>query len=321
MHRHLVTLITTVGLTASTSAAADELLDNGSFEDPVISEDTAFAASLPGWDLESGEGVFIHRDGRLGVPFEGAQMISLDTTPDAPHATVLSQTVETCPGGVYTLSLAWSPQPGVADDQVDIWFNGELIDSLEGDPDATLLWQEHSWTVEADRAQSMLSFADVGAIDGLGGLLDAVSLHPVHDEPDADCDGVPDHDDYCPDTVIPEATVPSEGLGTNRWALIDDDYAFDTNEPNGEGPGRSYDTTDTAGCSCEQIIEEQGLGNGHSKHGCSIGAMDNWVAYVDSLPEHDDDDDEEPPSCAAVPLVSSGLLAGLAMMFGLRRRR
>jgi hypothetical protein len=48
----------------------------------------------------------------------------------------------------------------------------------------------------------------------------------------------------------------------------------------GTGPQRSYDIHDTAGCSCEQIIEEQGLGNGHTQFGCSIGAMDNWVGEV-----------------------------------------
>jgi hypothetical protein len=48
----------------------------------------------------------------------------------------------------------------------------------------------------------------------------------------------------------------------------------------GNGPGRSYTTADTAGCSCQQIIAALGLGQGHTKHGCSISAMDEWVALV-----------------------------------------
>ncbi len=36
----------------------------------------------------------------------------------------------------------------------------------------------------------------------------------------------------------------------------------------------------TGGCSCEQIILNLGLGNGHRKHGCSINAMDLWVSIV-----------------------------------------
>lgn len=98
--------------------------------------------------------------------------------------------------------------------------------------------------------------------------------------PDSDGDGVLDADDYCPDTMIPEATVPSVELGTNRWALVDGDGDFDTQAPNGRGPERSYTIEDTGGCSCEQIIDALGLGEGHLKFGCSISAMDEWVAAV-----------------------------------------
>ena len=44
---------------------------------------------------------------------------------------------------------------------------------------------------------------------------------------DEDGDGVPDEDDLCPGTVIPES-VPTRHLGVNRWALVDDDHHFDT---------------------------------------------------------------------------------------------
>ena len=107
------------------------------------------------------------------------------------------------------------------------------------------------------------------------------------------CDNVPNDDDgdgvcvdvdLCPDTVVPEANVPSRRLGINRWALWDDDSIFDTTPPKGKGPRRSYSTEDTAGCSCEQIIENLGLGKGHLKYGCSIGAMDTWVEFAGSDP-------------------------------------
>jgi len=96
---------------------------------------------------------------------------------------------------------------------------------------------------------------------------------------DLDNDGVLNDDDFCPGTMLPEE-APTKSLGTNRWALVDDDFEFDTTAPNGRGPGRSYSTTDTAGCSCEQIIAAQGLGDGHTKFGCSISAMDDWVELV-----------------------------------------
>jgi predicted extracellular nuclease len=96
---------------------------------------------------------------------------------------------------------------------------------------------------------------------------------------DADGDGVLDAQDVCPGTSIPEF-VPTHDLGVNRWALVDDDNVFDTTLPNGGGPGLSFDTQDTGGCSCEQIIEALGLGNGHTRFGCSNGAMRTWVDLV-----------------------------------------
>ncbi len=99
---------------------------------------------------------------------------------------------------------------------------------------------------------------------------------------DADGDGVLDGADLCADTVIPEVAA-SKGLNPNHWALTADGNGFDFDtvlKGKGKGPNRSYTIEDTAGCSCEQIIAEQGLGDGHSKHGCSISAMDDWVDVV-----------------------------------------
>jgi predicted extracellular nuclease len=98
---------------------------------------------------------------------------------------------------------------------------------------------------------------------------------------DLDGDGVVDNLDACPGTVIPEG-VPTQRLGTNRWALVDEDGIFDTKPPNGRGNGldRLFTIEDTAGCSCEQIIDELDLGKGHEKFGCSNGVMENWIAEV-----------------------------------------
>jgi len=101
------------------------------------------------------------------------------------------------------------------------------------------------------------------------------------DDADADGDGVLDYDDFCLGTVIPEEGVPTVQLNPNHWALTDSDSAFDTFiKGKDKGPNRSYIIEDTAGCSCEQIIEAQGLGGGHAKHGCSISAMDDWIELV-----------------------------------------
>ena len=125
---------------------------------------------------------------------------------------------------------------------------------------------------------------DGEADDGLDAdgdeIADCFDLCPF--DPDNDADEVCGDVDFCAGTVIPES-VPTVELKPNRWALVDDDLEFDTvTKGKGKGPGRSYDTTDTGGCSCEQIIEAQDLGQGHTKHGCSISAMDDWVDIVNS---------------------------------------
>lgn len=114
--------------------------------------------------------------------------------------------------------------------------------------------------------------------DGAGDVCD---ICPQDPENDADGDGICGDVDACPGTVLPEG-VPTNHLGVNRFADIDGDGDFETVEPNGVGPRRSYTIEDTAGCSCEQIIDAQGLGQGHVKFGCSISAMDDWVALVDA---------------------------------------
>lgn len=100
-----------------------------------------------------------------------------------------------------------------------------------------------------------------------------------HGPMDSDGDGVPDPNDSCPDTIIPES-VPTNHLGVNRWALVDDDNMFDTTPPpgGGGGPDFLFSVADTGGCSCEQLIDAWDLGQGHTKFGCSTGVMLQWTA-------------------------------------------
>lgn len=102
--------------------------------------------------------------------------------------------------------------------------------------------------------------------------VDNIALTAPDDE---DCDGVVDSLDACPGTMIPE-TAPTNGLGKNRWVLMDGDTVFDTNGKQ----SAIYTLEDTAGCSCEQIIEAQELGEGHTRFGCSNSAIKDWIDLV-----------------------------------------
>jgi predicted extracellular nuclease len=93
---------------------------------------------------------------------------------------------------------------------------------------------------------------------------------------DSDNDHITDDIDMCSNTLVPE-TPPSKGLNPNHYALIDADDIFDMKTAKNGKAKESFSLADTAGCSCEQIVEKQGLGKGHLKHGCSVGVMKNWV--------------------------------------------
>jgi len=117
--------------------------------------------------------------------------------------------------------------------------------------------------------------------EGSGILYDNIAFFEAVDD---DADGILDHADVCPETVIPES-VPTQQLGVNRWALVDGDGVFDTFAPPGGGNGPDFEFTveDTRGCSCEQIIEAWALGWGHTKFGCSTGVILQWKAVVWNL--------------------------------------
>ncbi len=91
---------------------------------------------------------------------------------------------------------------------------------------------------------------------------------------DEDGDGVPDVGDLCPGTVLPDA--PTIGLTGARFAAAADG-SFDSAVDRFDG---RYTITDTAGCSGSQIIERLGLGEGHTKHGISKGALDAFRASI-----------------------------------------
>ena len=99
---------------------------------------------------------------------------------------------------------------------------------------------------------------------------------------DPDRDFVCLEDDLCPGTE-PEA-VPTVELGTWRFADVDGDGVFETKASKGKGPGRAYTFEETRGCSCTQIIAALELGEGHSKFGCSISAMDDWLVFASAQP-------------------------------------
>jgi hypothetical protein len=97
-----------------------------------------------------------------------------------------------------------------------------------------------------------------------------------------DDDGIPADQDLCPGTTIPEG-VPTVGLKPLHYALLDGDIVFEVQAPPGKGKvptPPTFTLLDTGGCSCEQIIDALGLGQGPRKFGCPLSVMEEWVESV-----------------------------------------
>jgi predicted extracellular nuclease len=94
---------------------------------------------------------------------------------------------------------------------------------------------------------------------------------------DTDADGVPENLDHCPATVVPEA-VPTVALKQNHYALVDADRIFDTLAS--QAPPVVFTLDDTAGCSCEQILDRGGRATGERRFGCSSDTMTSWISSL-----------------------------------------
>ncbi len=95
---------------------------------------------------------------------------------------------------------------------------------------------------------------------------------------DDDDDGVDDGGDLCqtsaPDSSVP---VPCRSLKPNHY-VWESGTTFTRGLSSGRGSSTVYTMTDTQGCTCAEIIDFCGYGEGLSKYGCSPGVMSVWVA-------------------------------------------
>jgi hypothetical protein len=95
-------------------------------------------------------------------------------------------------------------------------------------------------------------------------------------ELDSDGDTVADSWDICPGTVVPESVPTSGSLGSNRWALRTHGGVFTQAAPQ-SGAEYGFHVSDTAGCSCEQIVAVAGVGAAHLRYGCSTSVILEWI--------------------------------------------
>jgi uncharacterized protein DUF642 len=199
-------------LAGFTFQLSGDIVTNGGFENPNIPTNSwSVYNSITGWSTTSGSGIEV-QDHVAGTPYEGGQHVELDSNSNS----AMKQDLATTAGGVYTLSFAYSPRPGVASGSngIEVFWNGVSIASItaDGTGNGDTVWTVYQFQVTATGATSELKFAATGANDSLGGYLDAVSVKGVVATTTSDEDG-----EFCFTNIGPGAWTVTEATPALNW--------------------------------------------------------------------------------------------------------
>ncbi|HSN01317.1 MAG TPA: DUF642 domain-containing protein [Rudaea sp.] len=156
------------------SASAQNLLTNGSFESPAFSPNSVNSPDpIPGWTSTGGFEVWNQFQGPAA---DGNQYLELDVS----TCTTISQTIPTNAAINYVVSLAFAARDGVADNRIEVLWNGTVIGSASADGSAqsgNVAWTHYTFPAQAGGAgSSTLQIRNVDTCDGLGSLLDDVAV-------------------------------------------------------------------------------------------------------------------------------------------------
>ncbi len=163
-------------------ASTENLLGNGSFEDPDSLTATWTVTDIPGWTNTNGSGIEVWQSGHQGAEAtDGTFLIETDSYSSV--LDVLQTTADAVTGVTYELTFDFASRlqtagAGNTTDSFEIWWNGNLVGSF--DP-TTTDWQTASIEVAGAAGLDTLEIREAGANDSYGALVDNVSLVIVPD--------------------------------------------------------------------------------------------------------------------------------------------
>jgi hypothetical protein len=154
-------------------AFAQNLLVNGSFEVPDYPPGPNVNVPVTGWTVAPGPGFEVW-DNFDGPAADGAQHLELDVS----TCTTISQTIPTDGSTYYLIRFAFGARTFVADNRVEVLWNGQVVGSAaaDGTSQSQIGWTYYSFQVLGGPGSSTLAIRNVDVCDGLGAMLDDVSV-------------------------------------------------------------------------------------------------------------------------------------------------
>jgi hypothetical protein len=185
-------------------AAAQNLVVNGGFEEPVVTNGARWdiypsGTSGLGWTVEwfGGAGSYngvtrpatanleLHRGVNGWLPYGGSeQYAELDSDWDGPGGGLNNEPASinisqdlTTQSGIYYVRYAYSPRPSHGDSELEVYWGGELVNSHDpGNPGGNTSWTTVELELPAAAGTTTLEFREVGTADSFGMFLDAVEV-------------------------------------------------------------------------------------------------------------------------------------------------
>ena len=167
-----IDLVVTGTVQESQTEQGENLLVNGSFEaDDVRDGGFEQLSNIEGWQVADTAEIWDSLQGREGT--DGEQFLELDSHKDVDS---ISQDVQTVEGETYTLTFdsAQRDADGSSESQVEVYWNGELVDTIEA---GSTEWENFSFEVEGTGGMDTLEFREPASDnDNRGSFLDNISL-------------------------------------------------------------------------------------------------------------------------------------------------
>lgn len=242
---------------ALTCNPQENLMQNGSFEDPEVTDSAAWDIFPSGtgdldWTVSwvgpyttSTANAELHRGVNGWQANNGRQYTELDSDWDGPvgslngeqASVILSQEVPTVPGRTYELSYAFSPRPGTAaaQNRLEVSEDNFVLNTIagtDGSANTSTTWTTYTDSFVAEDGSTNIAFKDLGTPDSVGTFLDDVQLSCVPpEEPE-------DHNEV---TVCKYEEGEESGLPGWTVMLLGDEVDEVTVYPDGPNPlGNTY---------------------------------------------------------------------------------